>query len=208
MDCISNERYFEGAASFGAYGGCLRELIQLLKYERLRPAAATLGYLVAEAAANLAENLSTPELLLVPVPLHRSRFRERGFNQAELIASAARAHLGRTIGRKVKLDTSALIRRRATESQVGLSLEERQRQVRGAFKVPSPERVAGREVLLVDDVLTTGATASECARVLRGAGAAHVWVATPARAIKRDRDFASHLPRQALENQASAAAGR
>jgi hypothetical protein len=81
---------------------------------------------------------------------------------------------------------TALLRVRFAESQVGLTVEERRQQIRGAFKVLARERVKGREILLVDDVLTTGATASECARELLQAGAARVWVATPARALGRE----------------------
>jgi hypothetical protein len=111
--------------------------------------------------------------------------RSRGFNQAELIARSAQRGIEEAIGRKLTLDVTTLLRVRFAESQVALTAEERRQQIRGAFKVASRGRLKGREVLLVDDVLTTGATASECARELRLAGAARVWVVTPARALGR-----------------------
>jgi predicted amidophosphoribosyltransferase len=114
VECSRNERYFRRASSFAAYGGTLRELIHLLKYQRVRPAAAVLGRTVAASAVSLASEFESEEVLLVPVPLHRARFRERGFNQAELIASGARSGVAEAFGRKIKLETAALIRRRAT----------------------------------------------------------------------------------------------
>jgi ComF family protein len=177
----------------------LRELVHLLKYQRVRTAAAVLGRAVAASAAPLADDYESEEVLLIPVPLHRARFRERGFNQAELIASAARSEVAEVLGRRIRLETAALIRRRATEAQFGLTLEQRMAQVKGAFRAMFPERVKGREVLLVDDVLTTGATVSECARVLLRAGASRVCVATAARAMKHANDSASELIRSSME---------
>jgi hypothetical protein len=109
--------------------------------------------------------------------------RSRGFNQAELIARAAQRGISQAIGRRLTIDLTTLLRVRFAESQVALTAEQRRQQIRGAFKVTSGDRIKGREILLVDDVLTTGATAAECARELRIAGAARVWVATPARAL-------------------------
>lgn len=120
-------------------------------------------------------------IVLVPVPLHRTRLRQRGFNQAELIARAAM---------RVRRPDSRLFlcpvleRKRETTSQIGLTSHQRRENLRGAFGVLHPEAVKGREVLVVDDVYTTGATVSECARVLRRAGATKVWVATVARTLK------------------------
>jgi hypothetical protein len=124
-------------------------------------------------------------MLMIPVPAHKIRMRSRGFNQAELIARAAQRGIEEAIGRKLTLEVTTLLRVRFAESQVALTAEERRQQIRGAFKVTAREQVKGREILLVDDVLTTGATAAECARELRQAGAAKVWVVTPARALSR-----------------------
>jgi ComF family protein len=151
----------------------------------VRVAANLLGRLTAEACLQLEGDIDVAELLMIPVPVHKLRMRSRGFNQAELIARAAHRGIEESIGRRVTLDLTVLLRVRYAESQVALDAETRRQQIRAAFKVSFRERIKGREILLIDDVLTTGATASECARELRQAGAARVWVATPARALGR-----------------------
>jgi ComF family protein len=202
-ECANEEPAFERAVNYGAYTGALRQLIHLLKYERVRSAANPLGRLTAEACLQLEGDIDVPELLMIPVPAHKLRMRSRGFNQAELIARAARRGIEQSIGRSLTLDVTALLRVRFAESQVALNAEQRRQQIRGAFKVTSRDRVKGREILLVDDVLTTGATASVCARELRHAGASRVWVATPARALGRiDRDAIAESGRCALEIEA------
>jgi len=124
--------------------------------------------------------------LVVPVPLHSSKLRQRGFNQAELIARAA---LLNDEWRHLQLETKALVRYRETVSQAGLTRHQRRQNIRGAFRVRKPALVKDRNILLVDDVFTTGATVSECARVLLRAGAHSVQVATVARALKAERAF-------------------
>jgi ComF family protein len=182
-ECSLEEPSFARAVNFGRYGGALRQLVHLLKYERVRPVAGLLGRLTAQACLQLEGDIDVEQLLLVPVPAHKSRLRSRGFNQAELIARSAQRGIEEAIGRKVQLETALLLRIRFTESQVALTAAERRQQIRGAFKVTRREPLKGREVLLVDDVMTTGATAAECARELRQAGASRVWVVTPARAL-------------------------
>ena len=175
---------FEKAAAYGSYDSGLRELIHLLKYEQVRPAANVLGRMLAEVIAGLEGNLAASSVLVVPVPLHVRKLRQRGFNQSELIARAALKL--QPDHNRLTLCTTLLERRRETRSQIGLTSHQRRENLRGAFGVTRPQEVAGREILLVDDVFTTGTTASECARVLRRAGALKVWVATVARTLKLD----------------------
>ena len=171
--------------AYGSYEGGLRELIHVLKYGRVRPAAGVLGRMLAEVIQGFGSEFLSA--LVVPVPLHSSKLRQRGFNQAEEIARAALKNLRRS---ELKFAVGVLSRRRATESQTGLSDHQRQQNVRGAFVVVSPDGIAGEAVLLIDDVFTTGATVTECARVLRRAGADCVFVATVARVLKSEATWA------------------
>ena len=173
---------FTRAVSYGLYEGRMRDAIHALKYNRLHPAAHGLGRLLAESIAQLADEAPS-ELLVVPVPLHRSKYAQRGFNQARALAREALNHLRRTHPDwQLTLAPSALMRLRATESQAGLTPRQRRINVRGAFSVSDPSAVTMKHVLLVDDILTTGATARSAARALAQAGAASIWVATLARA--------------------------
>jgi ComF family protein len=136
---------------------------------------ALLGHLARLLAAEAPRYLAPEEWdVLVPVPLHWTRRWRRGFNQAEVLARG----VGRGLG--IPVSTAALSRVRATPPQQG-DAEARRRNVRDAFRVRRPGRVAGRRILLVDDVFTTGATANAAARALRAAGAADVGVLTLAR---------------------------
>jgi len=169
---------FRKALSYGAYDGALRELIHLFKYNRVKPAGRLLGSLLEEAVAGT----GLPDsVLLIPVPLWRNKRHTRGFNQAEAIA---RAFASLKPSGSIQLDTSSLARTRETASQTGLTRHQRRANVRGAFAVIKPEKIRGRSILLVDDVMTTGTTVNECSRVLLRAGAKEVFVATVARATK------------------------
>jgi len=173
---------FEKAAAYGSYSGALRDLIHLLKYQQVRPAARVLGRMLAEVIAGLETALPTGTVSVIPVPLHARKQAQRGFNQSGLIARFALKQLARP--ERFRLSTGVLARRRETSSQIGLTRHQRRENLRGAFAVADPGQVSEREILLVDDVFTTGTTASECARVLRRAGARRVWVATVARTLK------------------------
>lgn len=175
---------FQRAVAYGAYDGVLRDLVHLLKYQRVKPVAPLLARLLNESLGDI----RFPEsLLVVPIPLYKRKLRERGFNQAEEIA---RAFIRRRTDARIQLETSSLVRTRETASQTGLTRHQRRANVRGAFAVVKPERVLDKSLLIVDDVMTTGTTASECARVLLRAGARQVFVATVARAT---REVEMHL---------------
>ena len=186
--CMQNEPAFTRASAYGSYDGGLREMVHLLKYERVRPAANVLGRMLAEVVADLADAFAPDPPVVMAVPLHVSKLRQRGFNQSELIARAMLKLKPAAL--HVKLNTTALARHRATESQTGLTPPQRRENVRGAFKVLRGDQIAGRDILLVDDVFTTGTTVSECALVLRDAGASRVFVATVARVMKPEARWA------------------
>jgi ComF family protein len=174
---------FARAVAYAAYEGELRELVHLLKYERVRGVARLLGGKLGEAVQQL-EGIAARELMVVAVPLFAARERQRGYNQSVLLADEALRWLRRSRPDwRLSAAHGAMERRRSTESSFVLSRVGRRRNMRGAFRVLGD--VAGREVLLVDDIFTSGATARECARVLMAAGAAKVWVATLARAQRR-----------------------
>jgi ComF family protein len=173
---------FERAVAHAVYQDELREMIHLLKYERMRPVASLLGRMLADAVLTL-EAETARELVVVAVPLFPSKERQRGYNQAELLADAAVAELRRVRPEwRLRRMPSVLARSRDTRSQFELSPRGRRRNLEGAFAIDASKLPLDCEVLLVDDIYTTGATARECARVLRRAGARKVWVATLARA--------------------------
>jgi ComF family protein len=160
----------------------MKEAIHALKYDRLHPAARGLGQMLAQAIAQLAPE-APMNMLVVPVPLHRAKYSARGFNQARSLAVHALAFLRKSHPQwQLTLASSTLMRLRETGSQAGLTPRQRRLNVRGAFSVSDPSEVASRHVLLIDDILTTGATARAAAQALMRAGAASVWVATLARA--------------------------
>jgi ComF family protein len=160
----------------------MKAAIHALKYDGLHPAARGLGRMLAEAIAQLAAEAPS-EMLVVPVPLHRSKYSDRGFNQARSLAVNALATLRKTHPEwRLTLASSALMRLRATKSQAGLTPRQRRLNVRGAFVVSNPAAVKLKHVLVIDDIYTTGATARATAQALMNAGAESVRVATLARA--------------------------
>ncbi len=160
----------------------MKAAIHALKYDRLHAAARGLGRMLAEAIAQLAAE-APAEMLVVPVPLHRSKYADRGFNQARSLAVHALAALAKTHPQwRLTLASTTLMRLRATESQAGLTPRQRRLNVRGAFVVSAPAAVNKKHVLVIDDIFTTGSTARAAAQALVQAGAASVWVATLARA--------------------------
>lgn len=173
---------YQRAVGYGVYQDRLRDAIHALKYGQLRPAARGLGRMLAEAITKLSDECPK-NLLVIPVPLHRSKMAQRGFNQARLLAREALRQLGKSHPAwQLTLAPGTLMRLRETKSQAGLTPRQRRLNVSGAFSVSNPGAVAGRHVLLIDDIMTTGATARAAAQALVRAGAESVWVATLARA--------------------------
>ena len=172
--CRRGAHGFDAAYSYGFYDGTLRELIHLLKYGRIHTLAGPLGRFMALA-------LPRDQRIdgIVPVPMHCRRRWERGFNQSVLLAQALAQRTGLPVWK------AAARRSRFTPPQAGLTSAQRRDNMTRAFEVRKPDAVQGRRILLVDDVLTTGATASACARALKRSGAAHVAVLTVARADRR-----------------------
>jgi ComF family protein len=164
---------FDQVYSFGAYEGVLRKLIHVFKFEGVRTLQRPLGAMLAQALPR-----ESGFDAIVPMPLHWRRRWQRGFNQAELLA--------REIARKWNVPVSALVRRRrATAPQAGLTSAQRRKNMQGAFEAKRGMSVKGMRILLIDDVLTTGATASACARTLKRAGAAQVTFLALARRDRR-----------------------
>ena len=160
----------------------MRDAIHALKYDGLLGAARPLGAMLAVAISQLA-GTAPAEMTVIPVPLHRSKYAERGFNQARTLATHALAVLRhRHPGWRLKLAPSTVLRLRATASQASLSPRQRRLNVRGAFRVADPAQVRSKDILVIDDIFTTGATMRSVADELRRAGAASVRVATLARA--------------------------
>jgi ComF family protein len=176
---------FERAVAHGMYRGRLKDAIHALKYDGLHPAARRLGVMLAAAVAQLAIE-AQGETLVTPVPLHRRKQAQRGFNQARALALEALRVLRRSHPAwRLTFAPGLLVRSRATASQAGLTPRQRRLNVRAAFAVTHPVAVKGKNILLVDDIMTTGATARAAAQAIKRAGANAVWVATLARA-RRD----------------------
>ncbi|AYO29918.1 ComF family protein [Biomaibacter acetigenes] len=170
-DCRAREHYFVEARSFGYYEGVLRELIHRFKYGGRRELAEFLGGRMVQTL----EHISWPAFdYIVPVPLHIKRERERGFNQAYLLAFVVNRHTGVPIFR-------GFIRIKPTEHQTLLDKSLREQNLTGAFEVVDKARLKGKTLLLIDDVYTTGSTADECSKTLINAGADSVFVLTCAR---------------------------
>lgn len=171
---IADPPVFNRARAAAHYSGPARDLVLALKFARRRDVAAPMGRWMARAGSELL----TGDCVVVPVPLHRLRLWQRRFNQAADLASAVASVSG------CAYEPDLLRRFRSTRQQVGLDASARQRNVRGAFQVRTGDRslIAGKSVVLIDDVFTTGSTAAACTRVLERAGASTVDILTFANA--------------------------
>jgi len=166
---------FDFARSYGIYSRTMARAIILLKYHRVFPLGGWFAARLQGIARQYPEKFAAD--VVVPVPVHAIRLRERGYNQAELIARP----LARLLG--VPCRSYLLARIRPRPDQLRLTLRERWRTVRGAYAIRQRRRVDNLRVLLVDDVMTTGATLDACSRALRGAGASAVTALVAARAV-------------------------
>jgi ComF family protein len=171
-------RGFDFAYSFGFYEGALRALIHLFKYSGMKPLAERLSGLLLRAMPLDGAAYD----LVVPMPLHWRRRWKRGFNQATLLA--------RHVARRRGIPMLEAVRRvRATATQAGLTNSNRRKNVSGAFRVATRytenSALSGKRILLIDDVMTTGATGAACARALKRAGASSVTLLTLARTDRR-----------------------
>jgi len=167
--CLSTPKTLEQVRSVGPFEGWLRGAVVHFKYHGEWARAAHLGAHLASTIAQLQQCD-----VLVPVPLHPARLRQRGFNQSLLLAQHAAVSLGVEV-------QEPLLRTRRTDAQINLGAEQRVANVAGAFAMQPNFPVAGHSIVLIDDVITTGSTLSACAEVLRGAGASSIKAVSLAR---------------------------
>ncbi|MCJ7577588.1 MAG: ComF family protein [candidate division Zixibacteria bacterium] len=149
--------------SLGRFDEYYKELIHRFKYGKKIPLGKRLGQRLGETIDD--DSIFLKSDFLIPVPLHKSRYRERGFNQSDILAEGISKATGLSVLKSV------LKRKKNTKDQTNLSREQREENVRDAFVVSCPKMIKGKKVILVDDVITTGVTLSECARMLKQAGA-------------------------------------
>jgi ComF family protein len=162
-ECLKEEPAFEFARSFGLYDNPLRKGINLLKYHGKKRLSRPLSELLIKAGLPEAD-------IVLPVPLHHRRLRKREFNQSALISKYIAEEI------KSKFIPDCLVKVRDTLPQVGLRYKARVKNIKGAFKVRNSDLIKNRKIILVDDVVTTGATIRECSRTLKKAGAGKIYV--------------------------------
>lgn len=168
LSCKSNIPHFNKAVALFNYEGGIARLIKELKYDNKQYLKQTLGNFMVETY----KKLDVPIDLVIPVPLHKNRFKERGYNQAELLSESLKTKFGLCI------NTEILERKRDTSTQTSLKKRERITNMKDAFAVNNKKTVKDKNILLVDDVYTTGSTLNEIARVLKDSGAKNVFCVT------------------------------
>ena len=173
-ECHAHPPRFARAIAVAGYDGVIREAIHKFKYAKERVLLDELSGLLIARWQGVSSTLPQMDTIM-PAPLYKKKLKERGFNQSQLLAE----RLSNATG--IPLETDNLIKVRATPDQAGLDSVNRKRNLVDAFAVTRPKDIDGRNILLIDDVLTTGATASEIARTLKKAGAKNVYVLVLAR---------------------------
>ncbi len=173
--CLKEKWYFEVHRTGGLYEGALKEAIHRFKYGAVFPLVRVFGDLLQPILYTVSQDY--PVDVMIPVPLHIRRLRERGFNQALLLVR----ELGKRTG--IPYEERALKKIKDTPVQIALKKRERRKNLRGAFQARDQGAIQGKAVMLVDDVYTTGATVNECSRTLLKAGAERVAVLTVARTL-------------------------
>ena len=170
-ECMKDEPAFSSVMIFGLYRGALRKAINLLKYHNVKR--------LSKPLADILLNINTPAIDgILPVPLHRKRLRHREFNQSALLARYVAHNLG------VPLIIDCLIKMTDTLPQVGLTSKERKENISNAFGIQDNTLVKGKNIMLIDDVITTGATVRECSKILKKAGAHDIHVVALAHGIR------------------------
>jgi ComF family protein len=173
--CLSGKTWFKTARSVGKYDSTLLDAIHQFKYKGKMTAGVTLGKFMA-GYDYPAFDIGNYQMV-VPVPLHTKRLKERGFNQSLILAKEIARRFA------IEIDFTVLTRKADTAPQVNLKRDQRRENVKGAFEIRKPETIKGKNILLVDDVYTTGSTVRECAKVMIKGGATEVAVLTATRAI-------------------------
>ncbi|MDM8556126.1 ComF family protein [Desulfococcaceae bacterium HSG7] len=182
--CLKADNYYNKARAFAIYNGVFKDLIPCYKYQNKLQLVKPFSFFLFSAFRNYWDNNAID--IITPVPLHIRRMRKRGFNQAYQLV-----HNWRKVAQAfncdltpIRIEREILVRTRWTQPQVGMKLKDRQANIKNAFAVKIPEKVKGQRILLIDDVITSGATVNECAKVLLNHGARHVDVLTLAQANK------------------------
>jgi competence protein ComFC len=160
---LSEELFFDGVFTCWEFNSDLEQLVHQMKYSQMKNLARHFG---KTAGKVLTSHLNSEVFqLMLPIPLHKVRQRERGYNQSERVCEGLYESLA------IPIQKDILVRKRYTRTQTDLSAEERQDNMRDVFRVRRPERIKSKSVLIVDDVVTTGSTMNSCAKVLKEAGA-------------------------------------
>lgn len=198
--CMQRAAAYGRARAVGVYADGLMALVHHLKYKACLTLGHALGRLLQEGFAQHWPSQAVD--MVLPIPLHDARWRQRGFNQAQMMVDAWARCAAPEGGARRRFPKArhVLVRSKATLPQTGLGKPARRRNIRGAFSVVAPGAVAGSHILLVDDVYTTGATADEAARALKRSGAAQVDVLTVARTMPSIRTQRTRAPMEAEVN--------